>query len=225
MMILADQELIRTVVEDLKYLASDWHERVDDDVLRRGATTIRRLLVENDLQKAWHLSGETEPIIINQAPNLDAFLYDPLPTIAMAGGGSYDGVQACLAIEVNGVNSKEPQANKDIFADQKLTKFLTATSMFFDPAEILRKSGDVVPVDTMLPTRVSRQEVITFVANQLGGSHYGDNDKRPAYDVMREYRRYFNVSGKDAVYFELLSIGQLVGKSPTLQSWVQKWDS
>lgn len=93
-----DLELVKTVASDLRFLASTWGTRVDDDSLRRGSAQLRMLLVEGVLQRAWKSLGfNREPII--KAPYLEPFLHVNADVqLALAGGGNYEGVQGAFAL-------------------------------------------------------------------------------------------------------------------------------
>ncbi len=84
-------ELVRTVKLDIAYLRQQWDQSVDDDSLRRSSPVLRRLIVENDLQRAWKESGQArEPQI--HAATLEGVISDiPLEKIifAAAGGAQY----------------------------------------------------------------------------------------------------------------------------------------
>src|SRR5215831_12619563 len=88
-------QLVNIVKEDLQYLQKEWDENIDDASLRRGSTVLTRLLVQNELQRAWKAAGfDKEPKII--ASNLTSTLKrHPGNTIifAAAGGAKYKGMQ------------------------------------------------------------------------------------------------------------------------------------
>ena len=66
---------------------------------------------------------------------------------------------------------------------------------------------------------ISREQVVKYVANKLGAAHYDENRRdQQAYRILDENKNRLTVGGEgvsnlDLVYFELLSIGQLLGKS------------
>ncbi len=76
-------------------------------------------------------------------------------------------------------------------------------------------------------TLVSRREIIQFFSNFAGGVHLDRisklrRDKTPRYEFISELERRVRADIKDGLYFELLSIGQAIGRSPDLQELVAK---
>lgn len=185
----SEQELIRGVVSDLKYLKSDWNQTIEDDSLRRASTVLRRLLVYGDLQKAWKVAGfEKEPKII--AADLNSQLHGVRTKDikwAFAGGALYAGMQVGALVESVSkgkgkgniacsllVNGKDdvgcyPQES-EIYKSVGLGKFL------FDSSIILE--GKIIP----------RRAVIEYVANKIGGAHF---DVRR--DESKKKERWFSL--------------------------------
>lgn len=66
-----DLEFLKVVLEDLRYLENHWcNQQPSDEEIRRNTTVLRRLLVDNDLQKAWKLCGfSKEPRIMIPKPS------------------------------------------------------------------------------------------------------------------------------------------------------------
>ena len=99
-----NKRLIETVVSDLRYIQNDWHTKIDQENLRRGSTILRRLLVSGDLGKAWRSVGyPKEPCIV--APCLESLLDLPGQApilLAVAGGGTYEGVTARFPVLCEG---------------------------------------------------------------------------------------------------------------------------
>jgi hypothetical protein len=65
--------------------------------------------------------------------------------------------------------------------------------------------------------RLARRDVIKYVRNKLGGTHFDDKRENgeEAYAMLDSVTKgKFEVLEKRAVYFELLSIGQAVAASP-----------
>ncbi len=69
---------------------------------------------------------------------------------------------------------------------------------------------------------MSRQEVIQYFAKWAGGVHL-DAEKQPIeepphpFDLIRELEGKVHALSMDGLDFELLSIGQLLGRSPDLE--------
>ena len=189
-------ELIRVVVSDLDYLASTWNQQsITDDDLRRGSTQLRSLLVEGNLLRAWRKFGLlNQPNII--APRLEGRLRDHATiSLAVAGGGNYEGMTTGLTLIRT--RSLGPEGfsviNKNDFEHTfKTTAFLDSCAMVVDGK------------------RVKRREVIQYVANKLGGVHYDTQRSESAFAALDTASVRINILGKNPVYFELLSIGQLL---------------
>ncbi len=242
----SEQELIRGVVSDLKYLKSDWNQTIEDDSLRRASTVLRRLLVYGDLQKAWKAAGfEKEPKI--KAVDLNSHLRGVRTKDikwAFAGGALYAGMQVGALVDSVSkgkgniacsllVNGKDdvgcyPQES-EIYKSVGLGKFL------FDSSIIL--GGKIIP----------RRAVIEYVANKIGGAHFDirrDESKKKehwfslldqlvdregnsdsvAIGVIEETGNdrlvassLGFVASKKVLYYELLSIGQAVSWSEDIE--------
>lgn len=69
--------------------------------------------------------------------------------------------------------------------------------------------------------RVKRREVISYVANKLGGVHLDREFDKDAYKALKAFDgpRFFN-DGKAPVYMELMSIGQLLARSSDATSLI-----
>ena len=88
-------ELIKTVVEDLHYIKDEWGQNIDDAHLRRGSTTLRRLLVDGELQRAWKAAGfAKEPIIPTATLSFIKQFPENQILLACAGGGRFGGNEA-----------------------------------------------------------------------------------------------------------------------------------
>jgi hypothetical protein len=193
------KELIRVVVSDLDHLAGTWNQKlVSDDDLRRGSAQLRHLLIEGNLLRAWRAMGfDKQPII--PAPRLESCLQNHASiVIGVAGGGEYEGIKAALAL-MREAGVESPPANEEEVAHPfKLTKFITSCSLVVNGK------------------RIKREEIIKYVANKLGGTHYDQRRLEPAFSALDNAASAINFLGKNAVYFELLSIGQLVANAPDI---------
>lgn len=197
-----DTVLIENTIEDLRYLAGTWNANVDDHVLRRSSTTVRLLLVEGMLQRAWRSAGfDKEPFVL--APRLECFLESAGGTrivAAVAGGGNYAGMDSAFAMVNEGNEAVAPEPNVDPLAFRfTLRGFVNSCGIFAERQ------------------RISRREIIKYVANKLGSAHYDTRRDDSISAVLSRVSRQFDLFGKDAVYFELLSTGQHVAKSPDVQ--------
>jgi hypothetical protein len=199
-----DLELVTTVASDLRFLASTWGTQVDDDSLRRGSAQLRVLLVDGALQRAWKALGfDREPII--KGPQLEPFLnVNADIEFALAGGGNYEGVQGAFAIFNKGSMPAIDPPNADLEYAFGLKRFGESCSMFVNGL------------------RVSRRDVVKYVANKLGGAHLDFSRTEEKSAALRSMEARFKYFGKNAVYFELLSIGQLIAQSASVQRFLSR---
>jgi hypothetical protein len=72
---------------------------------------------------------------------------------------------------------------------------------------------------------ISRRELIQYVANKLGGTHL-DQKRNPGkevdikYSILDSIRKSIKIADKDAIYFELLSIGQCIASANDIEIFI-----
>lgn len=210
---LPKDDLLEVVVSDLEFLRNEWDEEVDDHSLRRTSPILRRLLVENELQRAWKVAGfEKEPLI--EASTLQPLLEGaPLDKIefAAAGGAKYKGAELRGAIALNYAMTPEEVKKEHARGVPSATFGLRA---FIEaPAVVVR--GRLVP----------RRVVIKYVANKLGGAHHdvkrGKSDEELLFARL-DRAKQFVLLDKPAIYFELLSAGQALTKSRDIERLISR---
>ena len=54
--------LIKTVIQQLRYLRDEWNQNIALDNVVRNSNLLRMLLVDGNLNRAWRLCGYTYPI-------------------------------------------------------------------------------------------------------------------------------------------------------------------
>jgi hypothetical protein len=162
------------------------------------------LLIDGLLGQAWRAAGfQKQPVIL--APRLEAYLEaDTNSSIlnAMAGGGTYEDVECMFAIFQKGAELTPAPGPPDVigFYPFKLSSYLESIGL------------------VLAGRRIKRREVVKYVSNKLGGKHF-DTRRSPGdpYVHLDRYGEAFDIGGKKAIYFELLSIGQRVVRSPDVQ--------
>ena len=201
-----DQSGLAVVVEDLEYLRDQWSDSVADPEIRRGSALLRRLLVEDQFGRAWRAADfEKQPAIV--APDLEAMLgsFDRTGVrVALAGGALHGGVYVAGITFVNGSESPEPvkDATDGIFEHPfALTDYLASPCAYVQGESI------------------SRRDLIKYVANVRGGVHLtsGSHARRREQELIRRVGRLEGLidhHSKDGLFFELLSVGQSIGKTP-----------
>jgi hypothetical protein len=202
-------ELIRTVAADLRYLKQTLRADVDNDTLRRVSTTLRLLLAEGAYGRAWRAAGfDKEPEIPARELRRSLGYIRDLRAVnyAQAGGGSGPpglgmrfGALLTLGRELTAAEREdEAKMAAPLDVAYRLSEFLASPSVIIEGLMI------------------SRQQVIQYVANKLGGAHLDfkrDPQREPAFLALDRIGPYYGMTGRPAVYFELLSIGQAVAYS------------
>jgi hypothetical protein len=176
-------ELFKIVADDLEYLHTEWNSDPSDTTLRHGSVALRRLLLENQIQTAWRDSGILGRITI-PAPNLDKLINSDRGVVAgFAGGAHFKDVYAKLGIiRDESIQSRLPSREpKD--EQYRLNKFLEATGLYF------------------ARRRIKRREVISYVANKLGGAHLDFDRDSESFKALASAEIQFQLMGKDAVFF------------------------
>ncbi|NJM11564.1 MAG: hypothetical protein HC889_06490 [Synechococcaceae cyanobacterium SM1_2_3] len=205
-----DIELARIVEEDIGFLTCEWNQDIDDASLRRASPILRSLLVEGKLGKVAHDCGRNLRIM---APAINRGLTEAElkeKVYFQAGGAKYKGVEVQAISMVNRALSE-----KEIKANYERNKKVIGKSYPVKLDVFLRQPSFVV--DGVL---IYRDEVIKYVSNKLGGTHYDDtrnagtkSDPLGKYALLDKVRSGTNVADKNAIYYELLSIGQRVVNS------------
>lgn len=208
-----DIELARMVAEDLDYLTKDWNQDIDDASLRRSSPVLRSLLSDGMLAK------------IARAANKDIRIMAPILSKALteeelnktiffqAGGAKYNGTEIqSFSINQGAKTLEEHKAaydrEKNVIGKSqpiKLGLFLQQTSFIIEGIFI------------------NRDEVIKYVANKLGGTHYdparkAGNALEEKYALLDTVRTKYKLADKNTIYYELLSIGQIVVNSRDIQT-------
>jgi hypothetical protein len=212
-----DIDLARIVSEDLDFLASEWNQDVDDASLRRSSAVLRSLLVEGLLGKAAHEAGRNIRILAPAICQVTTEAELRECKFYQAGGALYKGMMVQSTSIVASAKS-----HAEIKASYERTKDVIGKNYPLKLGAYLRQTSLVV--DGVL---ISREEVIKYVANKLGGVHYDKSraDQSPQKQVSLEQkyalldgvRNGIAVADKSAVYYELLSIGQRVVNSRDVQ--------
>lgn len=134
-----------------------------------------------------------------------------------AGGAKYKGTQVQSTSMVDRALSPE-----EISAYYERTKNVIGKSYPVNLSVFLKQTSFVV--DGVL---INREEVIKYVANKLGGAHYDSSRTNSTqksgpsledkYALLDKTRREIKVADKNAIYYELLSIGQRIVNSRDVQ--------
>jgi len=210
-------ELARVVGEDLEYLYKEWNQDIDEASLRRASPVLRSLLVENKLHTVASDLGMDIRIL---APDIHRFVeIEELKTYKywQAGGARYNGIEIRSTFMVDRVMTDFEIAKMAFFAGKSSKDYPVKAQVF------LRQPSFFVE-----GIAINREEVIKYVVNKLGGGHY-DASRNPSlgsdlrlddkYMLLDKVRAgQLMTGGKDAIYHELLSIGQRLVNSRDVRS-------
>jgi len=191
------------VAEDLFSLAAASESQPDDVWLRRASAILRRLLVDDELGRAWRQAGfGGEPLILA-----------PFHEITMAPGarllyaGSFDSPREGRAPTVLVAAGKEP-------GNSRLTSTIEAL-----PLSAFMRGACM----NVLGTAISRRDLVKYVANKLGGAHF-DQARHPtrdaAYLQLDAALSVFMIQDRSSVFFELLTLVRTLVASPDIQRFL-----
>lgn len=207
-----DHDLIKIVLEDINYLTDEWSQDIDDPSLRRSSAVLRSLLIDGQLIKVANMLNEEISIMAPLISKYEDELNDPSIIFYQSGGAKYRKMEVQSLKQTNRVMTadeirKNFEKQKDIIGQNyslKLTKFMKQVSFVING------------------TKINREEVIKYIVNKRGGAHFDSSRKTEKSGSRGELERKFTlldvvhsgtiVADKNAVYYELLSIGQrLIG--------------
>ncbi|HUD44417.1 MAG TPA: hypothetical protein VMR41_02650 [Patescibacteria group bacterium] len=204
-------EAMRIVKSDLDYIKKMWGGEIDDDSLRRNSTILRQLLIDEGglLIKIQRMLNVTLYI---QAP-VSPLKSEKLEKITFysAGSGISHGFEVSSFIIGNYVPSPTESEKMNQNGTKNNTKKYNLEEFLSAPSIIV--NGNIF----------SRLEVIKFVANKLGGAHLEmDNKKLARMKLLVPVKENDVIANRNAIYFEFLSIGQLLAKSKYTDKLIKK---
>ncbi|MGA4531727.1 hypothetical protein ACPA1H_15390 [Ectopseudomonas chengduensis] len=202
-------ELARVVSEDLDFLFSEWNQDIDDASLRRSSPVLRSLLIEGLLGKVAQECGRDLRVM---APAINRVITETelkQNAYFQAGGAKYKG----MVIQSTSIINRA-RTTQEIKENYERTKNVIGKSYPVKLGVFLRQPSFVVD-----GTLINREEVIKYVANKLGGAHYDESRKVSAgagvtldekFTLLDKVRNEISIADKNAIYYELLSIGQRI---------------
>lgn len=212
-----DIDLIKIVSEDLDYLAEEWTQDIDDSSLRRASPVLRSLLIENQLMKVANILGEEISIMAPCISKYDVHLNDPAVIFYQSGGAKYKGKEIQFLKYLN--RAKSPEERNADYEREKSSigqNYPVKLSLFMKQVSFIING-----------VKINREEVIKYIANKRGGAHYDDSRKidktgskgelEKKYALLDNIHKSTSVADKNAVYYELLSIGQRLIASHDVQ--------
>ena len=237
---MAGRDPFASVLEDIDWLWEEWWlgepDKLSPGELRRGSTTLNRLLVEGVLPAAWrHYGFERQPRIIG--PDLAGLakaggLRVELAASCVAGGGRQNGLDAAF---IGAFRVDNPSTGVRAEAESGFAVLQTSVVRAVSPVagsspldalierawyvtEYLESPGAVRKGEI-----IKRREVIQYFRNYKGGAHVdllGDNKRRKTdrYELISDLEGHVLADVREGLLFELLSIGQSVARSPDVRA-------
>ncbi len=209
---MVDLELLNYVYEDLSYLKNEWNSNIEPKTIRITGVLLRRLLVEDMLQKAWNEINSK-----NKPPN---FKIEDVDSIARNFSSAEIVVILSGSAEYKGVQLKNLVLTKSTINPPKIPTLTVPLSDF--------KNSTCIQIQHI---KISNQELIQYVCNKLAGVHYNKKRKNSKRDNKYKYLDYLlkpqtwiskKLLGLDPVRFQFLSIGQIVGRSKDIIGFINK---
>lgn len=187
--------LIEVVREDLRYLITRWPDGdVGDDEIRRGSSVLRRLFIYRDLIKVWvTIVGKRDFIIpssyirvrdINRLNEVDFSTSSPAQNVGMK----------IFSVTVHNKIQDGPGPISIETEEAPLKRYLNQ------------------PACVIAGTLITRDEIVQFVANKLGGSHYDEGRQKPQEQSVNAMKQYM-IGNRPALIHEMLSCGQVLASS------------
>lgn len=206
-----NQELVDIVVADLVHLRTEWDPGIEDHQLRRESAILRGMLGDGQLQRAWKLAG------LPGEPRIPAMVIDPViwkvppaqVVFASAGGGQAGPVSYGGGVVLADMDKAKVDALRDGVRHHELRPLSK-----FIGAPVIMAAGRVA----------SRLEVVKYAANKLGGTHFDPKrtgKSAETYRMLDGVRAMVGIAEKNAVSFELLSIGQSIAQSGDLLELIE----
>ena len=208
-----DKYLVKTILDYLLYLKEKWDQQIDNNSLRISSVILRRLLIEDNLGRAWRVLGLLkQPKIL--APNLEEAIQHiscNKITFAQAGGANFKGMTINYLCEVNFAMTPEQIKSRSqnrlnlSLTPFYLNKFLESPCFIYE--------GNVI----------NRRQLIQYITNKLGGVHIDadrDSDEQE-FEFLDAISNSCRVIDKDAIYYELLSLGQSLLRSRDIAKFIK----
>lgn len=218
----SELELLEMIAADIPHIAAESGPLSDDHHLRRISAQLRNLLIDDRLIQGWRLLrlDPKQPIIV--APRLRTEGLDD-NAVSVAAGGNLGHVRFAnvtirpgIALTAEEVKHEYEQGKQDMEFEFKLADYKESCAVF------------------VAGRRISRRQLIAYVANKRGGAHLDHTRKKDeeAYRALDSAENQIRIGvsrgpgeatvegGKTVTYAELLSIAQHLSGSPDVQRLV-----
>jgi len=227
------------VADDIDYFQSNWctlFQPPTDVEIRWGVAAIRRLLMEGLLGQAWRESGlPGEPSV--EAPDVLAILAHQGTEVRhvvalIAGGASIDGIASSMIGSAR-THNESTGIGPDAEEGFAVSVFQVARDARGEETEgpISHLVRTKFPVSAFLNSvgairigeEIKRHDIIQYFAKEGGGVHLDRRSnrkqkEREIFDRIRDLQGKVQPFSMEGLYFEILSIGQAIGKSHDLNN-------
>lgn len=208
----AARDLRDSVIADLRWLLDTDLTQEDESVLREMSARLRRLLIEGTLQRyRKQVVGVRGEVRVELPPSSGT---GAGVVFHQAGGGTRQGMQiGGVQVWDRALTPEEIRAQFDAFKASEAAPRTLPLSRWL--SETCIEAGGA---------RISRHDVIKYVANKLGGVHLDERRseaKEPGFIALDRIRDAFRVADLDAVYHELASIGQQLAACPDVAEMLE----
>ncbi len=194
--------VLAIVVSHLRSLRDEWNASATDELLTRSLNSLRILLVDQQYCRAWQIAGfPKQPEI----PATSGGQGEGIVT-SQAGGGEFSNITLVQSTTMfnRAMSDEEVKERFAQFKAQSLAPLLPLSA--YVKSTCIIHSGQ----------RISRGELIKYVANKLGGTHIDQKDRpkdAAKFAALDNLMATWRLADKRGPYYELLSIGQAVGRS------------
>jgi hypothetical protein len=203
---------LTTVASDLAYLDHEWTDDVDDETIRRNSNVLRVLLIDGWYGRGWRAAGKTREPSVSAIDLRDVFAVEDIGDVeyAQAGGGRSFGVNVPTPTVHNRAMKPEEILARYQRGRAALEQGLRPHERWYMLTEFLES-----PSILANGRYVSRRLVVKYMANRLGGTHLGasGHDESQVFDFLDEVSEPYWFAGRPTIHFEVLSIGQAIGRS------------
>lgn len=215
----ATPEQILSVCDEVQHLIDNWADgNIEERDIRAGSVTLRRLLVHNELNKVWNaLVGNDKylipatHIVIDHPDLLKFYQLYTCTEVRHKNGTIFTTMIHTGKSEMVPIGDGKFKDNKVYGAhiensELTLNKFIESNCIIAE--------GKII----------TRNWVVQYVANSLGGAHFGSNSKKgPEFDAAMAKLKQFDVGEMPASVQELLGIGQAICKSESTSKLMQTY--
>lgn len=232
----------KSLLEDIDWLWNEWWlgqpDTLTEGHLRRGSATLHLLLTGGLLAQAWrHYGFARQPKLLG--PDIEAIaasngLRQDMAVGCIAGGGRQNGLDVAFigAFRVDNPTTGVP-ADADVgfaVAVTNIARVATETPVPSVLDALVEKEWCVThylesPGALRKGEIIKRREIIAYFRNYAGGAHHDmltgqKHAKNDRYELIKELGGHVRADIRDGLYFELLSIGQSVARSPDVRTLV-----